>query len=109
LRHPMMAQAKAAYHARMPGQLDTFHALEQFCGTFIASIRREDCNVAATTTVANGQNRGGSGGGQGRGSGGRGRGSGRGGAGRGGRGRGSGGKKSVAWVPIQTTSLQKLQ
>jgi hypothetical protein len=98
LRHPMMAQAKAAYHARMPGQLDTFHALEQFCGTFIASICREDCSVAATTTVANGQNRGGSGGGQGRGSGGCGRGGGRGGAGRGGRGRGSG-KKSVAWVP----------
>jgi hypothetical protein len=82
----------------MPGQLDTFHALEQFCGTFIASIRREDRNVAATTTVANGQNRGGNGGGQGRGSGGRGRGGGHGGAGRGGRGRGSG-KKSVVWVP----------
>jgi hypothetical protein len=39
LRHPMMAQAKAAYHARMPGQLDTFHALEQFCGTFIARMK----------------------------------------------------------------------
>jgi hypothetical protein len=46
LRHPMMA-----YHAHLSGQLDTFHALEQFCGTFVASIRREDRNGVVTTTV----------------------------------------------------------
>jgi hypothetical protein len=101
LRHPVMAQAKAAYHARMPGQLDTFHALEQFCGTFIASIRREDRNVATVATVNNGANNdGGRGGGNGRGAGGRGgrgRGNGRGGAGRGGRGGGS--RRSSTWLP----------
>jgi hypothetical protein len=78
LRHPIMGQAKAAYHARLPGQLDTFYALEQFCGTFIASIRREDRNVATVAAVNNN-----AGGGRGAG-----RGGGRG--GRGGRGRGNG-------------------
>jgi uncharacterized membrane protein YgcG len=88
LRHPIIGQAKAAYHARMPGQLDTFHALEQFCGTFIASIRCEDPNVATMAAVNNNTGgghsagRGGSRGGRG----GRSRSNGRGGGGRGGRG-----------------------